>query len=111
MEPHDTVALLQKAAKGMRGDIAYQIARVTHGALVSIVRPPDWSYDTIERLNRMVHQTRETGKPAAGCAIGTVPNGPDIIVAVTGLSTDACTIAAEHLAEKAARICAGESLA
>lgn len=111
MEPENTIAHLAKAAEGMRSDIAYQIARIVDGALISIVRPPDWSYETIEQLNRMIYQMRDTGSASPGCAIGTVPDGHDVWVAVTGMSAAACTIAAEHLATKAARIFTGESLA
>lgn len=111
MEPDNTITCLAKAADGMRNDIAYQIARVVDGALVSIVRPPDWSYETIENLNRMIYQMRDTDSTTPGCAIGVVPDGHDVWVAVTGMSVEACTVAAEHLAAKAARIFTSESLA
>lgn len=109
MEPERTIERMQQVAAELREDIAYQIARVTHGVLVSIVRPPDWDYATTEKLNQMVYLMRETGVATPGGAIGVVPDGSDVYVAVTGLSLEACTIAAEHIASKAARVFAGES--
>lgn len=109
MEPYRTIELLLEAGEGMREDIPFQITREVGGILVSVVRPPTWDYDTVEQLNRMVYDTL-AGKTRAGCATGTVPDGADVIVAVTGLSDSACTIAAESIAAKAARICTGETL-
>lgn len=105
-----TLSVFNQLSTAMRDDLPLQMSRRIGDTLVSVVRPLGYDWHVMDELNRRTNYTVNKGEvQLAGCAIGTVPDGPDVYVTVLGLSDDANTLAAQYYAQQAAALFTGAS--